>query len=1081
MNSKASQVSQGGPAGPLRLLATLTASAAGMALLGCAGSSTPPVVGGGETIDTGSSFFFTEPHSSGAATDFHLVGLQYGRLVQLFGQDGSGLRVSMGSDFVISQSLQSNGIDFLLEFNAVTGQENLTILRNVETEAGRASFIDLAREAGEDLDIIQVQDLGAALFSMMPRNAAVVVKFDDLLRDTSIDRRTVQVATGVPPSLPFEGRVFASEYYGGIDGSGTFHPTRVVIDLTISELDAAASAVPIVVNTIGLPPSLTVVSANAQLRVPTRIYPAVGITQVLSNLSNHQLSTTNNGPVDFAAVTRPVTRAFRSGGRPDVINDPSNGFLRDELPPVVIGSTPILVAEAPVQFGGSGSRLFRLPRVTFASLLCASPAQKRDVVVQPGVVAEVIADGAPPAAGAISDVIVELILFPAAWSGPGDWELFGLGAASYGAAFDQLTDITRPECFVQISPQATGFPSEPSMGLLTGARMSLSFSEPMDPLSLTAFDSMTLTREELPTAGNLPTSDYLVGSIAQTADLRGVTFVPDQPLGHQSGASENYFLTLASIANSFPPRDLAGNVVETFPAIEMILDPNQAEQLNGGRVSRFTSIDEEPPFGNKPEWSGQFLIDPLRELIRPRPIVRTQVVIDESQAVVRLMTAFPQGVVTPLSNFGSKMQTIWRSADCGFSLTETQDMNIDIDGIWWKPAGGVITPDAFSEFEIRLSHCRFAPDEVINPATLFPTFQNSGLRPNYETNVLQGAPQVTVHPRQDGYTVDPGELWVTPTGTTLLPFPLNQAADLEDYTFYTWRDTKIRERGGQTTSGADPRAYLAALGLPPQIPPFYRANHIQTVGLPLLMEFRTYPDENAIGVNGWVLALAVNSSSRPYFRAFTTGGVNQSGTNVFIDPDTQSAANGGFNPGSVPTAGATTFGRDNTVHMGALDYVTRISLVHSIWFESPIEGEPNFTTRRYNPPTLEPATSAQPPGTAIDVDFRGAIDIVWNDSGFVPGDNDQDANGIVDYTEDAFTLDLYGDYYNDITGVLNHDLSAVNPGLLFLSLTPPDAWRDTVSEITDARYYQVRVNFRGNAATGQTPELSAFAMTWNQN
>ena len=31
----------------------------------------------------------------------------------------------------------------------------------------------------------------------------------------------------------------------------------------------------------------------------------------------------------------------------------------------------------------------------------------------------------------------------------------------------------------------------------------------------------------------------------------------------------------------------------------------QASQLTGGRVSRFTSIDEEPPFGNKPEWGGQ--------------------------------------------------------------------------------------------------------------------------------------------------------------------------------------------------------------------------------------------------------------------------------------------------------------------------------------------------------------------------------------------------------------------------------------------------------------------------------------------
>ena len=452
------------------------------------------------------------------------------------------------------------------------------------------------------------------------------------------------------------------------------------------------------------------------------------------------------------------------------------------------------------------------------------------------------------------------------------------------------------------------------------------------------------------------------------------------------------------------------------------------------------------------------------------------------------MTQFPPGVVTPLSNFGSKMQTIWRYADCGFSLTDSQNINIDVEGLNWAPAGGVITPDAFAQFEIRLSHCNFMPDEIIDPQSLFPRFQNSGLRPQYESNLLSGAPQVVVHPRQRGYVVDSGELIQTITGTTLLPFPLNRGIDPEDFAYYTWRDTGIRTRAGTGNGGVEPQAYLLALGIAAPLVPFYRPGQVQTVGLPLLMEFRTYPDPNSIGLNAWSLALAVNSSSRPYFRAFSTGGVNQSGSNVFIDPDSQSTSNGGFNPNSMPNPGAPTFGRDNTVHIGAIDYVTRISRVHSVWYEAVIASEVTFTNRRYNPPTLEPNLDDQAPGTDIDVDFRGADAFTYDNGGNYLTDNDSDdggaGNGIIDYTEDAFSLDLYGDYYNEIEtltigGSINHDSNAMNSGIAFLNTS--DTWKDTVNDIAGARFYQVRVTFFGNTVSGQTAELSAFAMTWTQN
>ncbi len=1052
------------------------------------GSSVESTPGGGQGITDG-SFFFTDTNSGGSATEIRLVSTRFGRLVQLFGLDANGVAVPMGNDFVIPQSLESDQVDYEIGLNAVTGQENLTVLRDVSTREGFEEFVTLVQVAGANLDLIQVQDLNTSgVFSMLPRNSAVVLTFDDLIDPNTINRNTIQLVTGLPPAFPFEARIFPSAFYGDIGPGGQLYPTRVVLDLTVSELEAFASNPPLVINGIGLPPSLVLTEANAQIRIPTRTNAAQGITTVISNLTDHQLGTANNGPVDSSSSTRPVTRAFRSGGRPDLISDPFNGFLRDELSPVVVGSTPIDVPTAPTQVGGPESTRFVIPQIIFQSSLCGSQPQAGDVIDQSGVFAQVSTDSPPPVAGVVSNVDVQLLSYPSAWSGPGDWELFGAVPATYQTAFDPLADAQRPQCYTQVLPQSAGFPEDPGLGISTGARMTFRFSEPMDPLSLTAFDSLTLTRALIPSVGNLPTSDYVVGSVGQSADLRRVTFVPGQPLAHEQGVAESYFLTLANIEDDFPPRDLAGNIVETVPSVDLIVAAGQSSQLTGGRVSRFTSIDEEPPFGNKPEWGGQFLVDSTRQLIRPRPVVRSFVPVNESQAIVQQMTQFPQGVVTPLSNFGSKMQTLWRYCDAGFSLTDPQNINIDVEGLNWQPSGGVITPDAFSQFEIQLSHCRYAPDEIIDPSSLFPQFQNSGLRPQYDGNVLPGAPRTTVHPRERGYVVDSGNLFTTPTGASLLPFPMNRGIPAEDYTYYTWRDTTIRDRAGISNGGVEPQAYLLALGIDAPIVPFYRPGQVQTVGLPLLMEFRTYPDAEAIGLNAWVLALAVNSSSRPYFRAFSTGGVNQAGTTVFVNPDTQSISNGGFNPGSLPTGGAPTFGRDNTVHLGGIDYVTRVSQVYSIWYESIIPSEANFSTRVYNQPILEPSPSAQPPGTEIQVGFRGAQSFTYDNSGLYRVDNDADdgglGNGIIDYTEDGFSLDLYGDYYNEvdtaaIAGSINHDTNAMNPGISFLGAT--DVWRTEVSEIDNARFYQVRLTFVGNPVTVQTPELSAFAMTWSQD
>lgn len=1068
----------------------LLAALASALIAGCGGGSTPDVDNGsGGTVDGSNGFYFQDPNAGGVASDFRWSGIAYGRLVELFGRDTDGRRVLMGSDFVVGQSVVSEPGTYTLERNPVTGQELLTIEENVDTDAGRAEFLRLAQEAGDTLDTIQVRDLDdAGVYTMLPRNAAVVLTFDDLLRPEAIDSRSVQFRTGDPPTIPFEARVFASSFYGGtIAGGSDFYPTRVVIDLTTSELEAFSVDPPLPINGVGAPASLNTSAPNGQIRIPTRLNQAIGITEILTNLAGNPMATGTNGPVDFADATRPVTRAFRTGGRSDIIADPFNGFLEDQAAPIIVGSTPITVLDAPQQVDGLR---YVLPRVEFASQLCSSPPEVGDIIVQSGLFAEVERANTQPVAGIVTNLEVRLLLFPSSWPGPQEWENVGVGSASYETAFDAAIDGARPNCFLTVVPQPNGFPDDPTGRVKTDSVFSLRFSEPMDPASLTAFDSVTLTRTsfdpDVPTA----TSSFVVGSVFQTADLSGVTFTPQQLLAHTQGLSEPYFLRVADSDNDvFPPRDLAGNVVERIPEINISVEPTELSALNGGRVSRFTSIDEELPEGA--EFGGQVLIDTTRQLLRPRPVVRNQVIIDNSQPIMQQMTFLPGGlgVITPHTPFGSKLQHIWRYADCSFALLDQLDHNVDVEGLAWAPNGGTIQPDAFDQFEIRLAHSRWTPDEDINPSNAWPRFPFSGLDDIYLNNIVASVPsdlpaQVTVHDRSLGYNLDPGDLETASTGTTFMPFPLNRDIPQEQRRYFTWRDCDNRARGGGGNAPVDPRAYWISLGIDPGSQPVvYSPGQVQTVGLPLLMEYRVIPDATAIGINGWDFNIAVNSSSRPYFRSFSSGGINQSGTTVTVNPDQESTASGGFAPGSNPP-GAITPGQDNVVHLGALDLITRVSHSNSIWFTPDIVGEDGdlpFPGRVYQEPTIEPSLDDQPAGTELIVRFRGATSITYDNSETPGVDNDaEDPNPdeLTDYQVDAFTLDCYGDYYNDLDFPVSHNGNRDNPGLNFVGAD--DFWRDSVDEIRDARFYQVRLTFVGNPENGQSAEVSAFALTWSQ-
>lgn len=1084
---------------PLRCMAVLAA----LAVIGCNGSSTSPSGGASQPSSvvafrpddpniSPSGMFLADANNAGLGQRVHVAGLSWGRLTNVYGLDGSGNRVLMQEDFVIGGSLDTDLQNYLLESNAVTGQQNLTILREVDTEAGLADFFSLLRLAENGLIPVfdqAVDDTG--VFTMVPRNAVIVIQFDDLIDTNTVSNQTIRLFTGVPPTAPFEARVFVDRNHGDLR-NGRFHPTRVIVDATVSEIESFGSDSPLPINGEGLPAAVSVEDANVLIRIPTIQNPAVGQDRIVRNLTDHPLATVSNGSVDFGSATDDVVRAMRSGGNQAVTSDPFNGFLPDRDPPLIVGSQVVSIQQQPTPISSPGDRDFVLPMVQFDTPFCAQTPSPGDVFQENEVFAQVIATSTPPIDGTVFDVTVRLLAYPDAWDDPGrdgplEWLNSAVGSAQFLSSFDPTTDTGKEACFVEIFPPPSEISEGIADGITTGATIALRFSEPMDPVSLTAFDSMTLTREPVPDPDDededpLSGSEYVVGRVTQSLDLQDFTYVPDLPLAHKFGdGSNSYYLTLDS--DRFPPTDLAGNsLVFEFPVVECRVNPVQGTQRNGGRVSRFVNADEEAPVGTDetgplPEWSGQHLYNVTRQLIRPRPLNRFDAVADRTKPVPSLMASFGTGVQTPLTPLGSKMQILWRYVDVGFSIDDPTNHNVDVEGLNWSPLSGQVSVDHFDEFEIRLSHTSLAPDEVIDPATLWPKYHLSGLKKNYDGNLLDGDPQKIVHSKFLGYTVNPGDKFSASTGTEMMPFPLNETVEPADYKYYTWRDTAIRERGGKNSGGSDPFQLYTALGIAPPANQFYDQNDIGTIGLPLLMEFRCYPDDGAQGLNSFDISIAVTSSSRPFFRAFSSGGANQSGTLVTVDPDLEDKANGGYNPTSTPP-GQSTPGVDPVFYIGSMDLVTRVSRSYSIWFEVTDPTGDSFTAPRFNPALIEPRSTEQPIGTSVEVAFRGATAIELETAVDLDNITEMNLEDVGFQTlYNATSLDSYGDNYDLFVSPPRHDSDRANKAVTFLA---DDEWHSDVSMIDGALYYQVRVTFVANTQTGLTPVLSALALSWEE-
>ncbi len=1029
-------------------LALLAASCGG----GGHATSSP---GGGVTPPSSNSdlYYISDPHLGGQAPAVRIEAVSWGRLVDVYDQffdvaKGKQVSRKILENFLIGDDINNstNPLEFKLEANPVTGQENVTISHKVGTPEFGAAVSELTAH----LMPLLVKGLNATPpFSAVPRNAALSIRFNDLLDSATIRLDTVMMHTGNPPKLPFELRVLPDPSHGGEVG-GSFHTTRVILDLTVSTFESQLAGGSLPVNALGLPSAVDPNQSNTLVRIPTQ--KSISQFALLANLAGHFVSFTGNGPNDPGSPTLDVLRALRSQGKTAVTGDPNNGFLSDDIKPSILGAQPVAVTFA--QKDPTSENEWTVDLLV-STPSCALPARPGDVLQLPNsLVAQVLTTGSLSGA-LVSGARVRIL--------SGKQAQFGAGlSGQFKSTWDPALGVA-PACFVRFNPLPG---SAPNFDVSTSASVIVSFSEPMDPASVQALDSLTLAYEFPPNAN--PMWSNVIGRILPSQDLRDFQFQPAVFLRHSQGSAEQYFIAVVgddpTTGTPGDPQvegitDLAGNPLipdlTGQQAASFTMRATDAAVDSAGIGLKFAGLDED---GNGlPELRGQFLIDTTQQTVKPRSVSRFSVVLDPNQPLIGVMPQTSAGLVTPLSNWGSKLMSVWRYVDLGFGLLDDINHNLDVERLHWAPFAPAVQQDQFSNYQISLSHCFFLPDEGTTTNFAGPAFPGSGLVAPFTNNLLDplGDPLTTVAAKANGYTIDPLLSFPASTGTLMMPWPINVNVALEDYVYWTWRDTAKTQLGGCTGAacgpGADPNRLQQILGIGDV--GFYPSGEVPTIALPLLTEYRCYPDPNAFGLNGLRTSYALNSSPWPAFRSYSTGG-SFNGMITQIDPDSNLVAQGGIDP----STGLNTPGLDNTFYWGQADFTVRVSRMHTIWFDT-------GSTHTFGQPVIEPDNTVQPSNTQVSLAFRGATSVTA--SAGKPW-------------EDANQYDPYGNGYTQAQlNALAKTSAPFSVAFVPAGNTAGD-WHPNSSDIDWARYIQVRVTFVCNAESHLSPTLSALGFAFRK-
>lgn len=1023
--------------------------------------------------------------------------VDYGRLVDVYSWDrkeagqaqkDSAYRkeVLYLRDVVIGPAIATDSDTYLLrEIDPVNGRADLVVRWDRNLEAGQfQTALANAEQSAERVAPGRFdQNTSIAPFDVVPRNAALRLTFAANLNLTSdyflVNPGAIQLLeiTGNPDSDP------APAAFRSIPVRILHRGNTVILDPVI--VGGEVSAQPgLRSNPYGLPVSPNSKGANIRIAIPVRDT----VTGFPINASRDPVAL----GIDRTGQ-QSVIRDCRSGNNADSYQ----GFLFDQIPVRVVGQFQFgILAVDPVANTLTLNKRARL--VTLRTGAVGIDARPGDSIVQEvlspatGEKVRIRAEVDHPGLldSGVNAVITLRVNTVEGFDSLGNAVRFQASASPLGAnctarvLFEAGKDD--PSLFLSFSPETTL--QEPTKKVDPFASVLVHFSEPVNPGNLSAFDTLLLTSSNSPTVVRDPKlgTPTLIVSSAVPDPLTAMSVRLLTPLGfnHQSGQEEMVYLMAMSPEKGRALTDLAGNRLDLrSSASEALvagfsLDKDAETNPVANVVRRFLASDEDgtpnevanfgpvaDAWGQYTQKDGRIIASSTVRFFKDaeESTLRTVFRGDKGECMnngvstgggrmyltprnVINVPPVTGGIMEPFNTLGSRVQMTYREDDLGLSNTDSADMEIDVEQMYWASFLGLpINYDVFDRVTLYLAHSERRPDIAAVMAGDPPACSvdgaslNSGLLTDFQANILDGSEKQVVF-EDVVYEMNPNRSFKNSQGVLFLPYPKFQNT-------YTWRDRRLTRwdtandrvigLGGISTPGSEvttnvpnpwyqmnPTVNPPYPLAPPHADSAFRGdvvNGLSPVALPLLMDFLVYPDDPnkngpATGLNLFFIGVVWDlwpggliphgyylnpggapGLNLPGLRAHTTGGTDSTGKLTLVDPKNTHTATGGWLIDPVlglhqaPPV-------DCHIHWARADFLRRVSVITFGFVDLtrpnknkitgvPTDASPVWDSATYRPVAYqmltEPALDLVPGGTSAVVEWRG-VDELPNDSVYDP-------------------------------------------------------------------------------------------------
>ncbi len=784
----------------------------GVALLGAALLAS---CGGGGSASTGGT--------AKAGGNAELIGIEIGRLADVYGLktvDKRGRTILqlyqkdmlVGPDIQDERQTNENKLDSevlydFIGFDPDTLQPKLLITREIGSPAFRAAVDAL------DDKVIRIspgyygQDTGALPFSVAPRNGGIRLRFnkdlgvtEDFFLVKDENDRVIGIRNNEAVQLL---EILGDPTDGDPRGDFRLIPTRIaykgdqiILDPVLLGAEGALLNVPN--NASGLPESQN--SSGANIRIAIALEGPLRLRGLRQNVNGNSLGTNLAGQ-------KSLIRDFRSGNAKDDSVGISRGFIRDVIPPRMIGELPMRLEKVEILSP-------TVQRLTIYKAGIKHEFDRGDVIklFPPGsegkaaAVTEIVEDPDGDKGKAAEQHVTVLVrdatLFenydPAKRPGyPTDlklrepWLIDNAPIAVLSTEFNG--DKDNPTYFLNFSPppvQQAGKTFQPNKDVSPFASVIVRFSKPVDLATVKSTDSLILatsssTKTVLTPKDGTP---HLIYAQVFDEDGSATAVRLSPPFGFYlddtlRAKNRPYYLHL--IGGNKGIRDFSGNPVDLqftqSPgqplkeniSIEFFLDTRRnknGEPLYPNNrvvnlVRRFLAADEDEDSGTLADLFGAFFF--FNGKIHGRPTTRVSAYADDknqipspsdpalsfcpsgTRAPLTALTTLKQPIQNPLNPLGCRLQTVWREIDLSLSRTDPFDFNLDVEQMWWapfqdSPRAPRTSFDIFDRLTLYLGHSERRPSPCVGNSSALPFYPSSGLNSTFYLNYARNMkPQAT--------------------------------------------------------------------------------------------------------------------------------------------------------------------------------------------------------------------------------------------------------------------------------------------------------------------------------------------------